>query len=348
MQCILHIGTEKTGTTALQAALSNQREYLSHQGVYYAKAPGELNCRSLAAAFTPQGARDDYLTKTGLTEPEKFAQWRHDLLVRISQEIAGARENCHTYVLSSEHFSSRLTTDASVVDLAEYLRSEFEDIRVVCYLRRQDLMATSRINEGLRAGFPRRWFPNLTSDRELPNLYDYEALINRWSAGFGELAIQLRIFQRAQLIGGNVVADFSESQLGLLIEQTDERNSNVSLSLVAQLALMMFNQAMGLEARLHVSKHRRELAQYLERVAPGADGKPSRSRAIAFYEFFKEGNSRLASLYFQRSQLFDEEFDEYPERELEKDFESAALLLSKFYASRVLDADFRLQNEDQD
>ena len=143
-----------------------------------------------------------------------------------------------------QNISSRLTTVASVEHLAEYLRSEFDDIRVVCYLRRQDLMATSRISEGLRAGFPRRWFPNLTSDGDFPSLYDYEALINRWSAWFGESAIQLRIFQRSQLIGGNVVADFSESQLGLLIEQ-DGREIPMCLSLVAQLALMMFNHAMG-------------------------------------------------------------------------------------------------------
>ena len=110
---------------------------------------------------------------------------------------------------------------------------------------------------------------------------------------------------------------------------------------------MMFNQAMGFEARLHVTKHRRDLALYLENFAPGTDGKPSRSRALAFYEFFKESNSRLAAQYFRRSQLFDEDFDEYPEHELDKDFESAALLLSNFYASRISNRDFSLQNEDQ-
>ena len=183
--------------------------------------------------------------------------------------------------------------------------------------------------------------------RDFPPLYDYEALINRWSAGFGELAIQLRIFQQAQLIGGNVVADFSESQLGLLIEQDDQRNSNVSLSLVAQLALMMFNHAMGLEARLHVSKHRRELAQYLEKSCPGCRRQTITVRAIAFYEFFKEGNSRLASLYFQRSQLFDEEFDDYPEHELEADTELAASLLREvLFESFFRCKDFADETED--
>ena len=334
MRCILHIGTEKTGTTALQAALSNQRAYLSDNGVCYAKSPGDLNCRSLAAAFTPLGSRDDYILKGGLTEPEKFADWRKRLLAEIGNEVTAARDRCHTYILSSEHFSSKMTRDTDVSDLAEHLRTEFEDIRVVCYLRRQDLMATSRINEGLRAGFPQRLFPNVSDDRPLPSLYDYQTLMTRWSVAFGESAIKLRIFERSELAGGSIVTDFSDTQLGLPLGPADHAISNVSLGLTAQMALMMFNQAMGLESRLHVTKPRRELAKYLEKVASGSDGKPSRSRALSFYRHFRKGNSHVAKRYFQRDHLFDESFDHYPETELKPDMDLAASLLSKFYLSR--------------
>ena len=205
MRCILHIGTEKTGTTALQSVLSQQRELLLSHGVHYAKAPGELNCRNLAAAFTPQGVRDDYLTRTGLTEPEKFTQWRHDLLAQISQEIAAARDG--VTLIFRLRASLKIDDSTSVEHLAEYLRSEFEEIRWRA-IWRQDLLATSRISEGLRAGFPQRWFPDLVNSAGLPPLYDYEALIKRWSACFGESAIQLRIFQRSQLVGGDVARIF--------------------------------------------------------------------------------------------------------------------------------------------
>jgi hypothetical protein len=224
-----------------------------------------------------------------------------------------------------------------VTDLAEYLGTEFDDIQVVCYLRRQDLMATSRINEGLRAGFPQRWFPNVSDNSALPPLYDYQTLIKRWSAAFGESAIRLRIFERSKLVGGSVVADFSETQLGVPLKQADHPMSNLSLSFTAQVALMMFNQAMGAEPRLHVARHRRELAKYLEKVAPGADGKPSRSRALSFYEHFREGNSLLAKLYFQRDHLFDENFDDYPELELKRDLDLAASLLSDFYRTQFVE-----------
>ena len=337
MRCILHIGTEKTGTTALQTALSSQREYLANNGICYAKTPEDLNCRSLAAAFTSLGNRDDYKLKHGLTEPEQFANWRQKLLGEIRNEITSERNQCHTYVLSSEHFSSKVIRNADVTDLAEYLRTEFDDIQVVCYLRRQDLMATSRINEGLRAGFPQRWFPNVSDNSALPPLYDYQTLIKRWSVAFGESAIRLRIFERSKLVGGSVVADFSETQLGVPLKQADHPMSNLSLSFTAQVALMMFNQAMGAEPRLHVTRHRRELTKYLEKVAPGADGKPSRSRALSFYEHFREGNSLLAKLYFQRDHLFDENFDDYPELELKRDLDLAASLLSDFYRTQFVE-----------
>ncbi|MBM28982.1 MAG: hypothetical protein CME58_11470 [Halieaceae bacterium] len=334
MKLVLHIGTEKTGTTAIQSALSSQREYLLRNGVCYAKSAGDLNCQGLAAAFTSLGVRDDYVVKSQLTDPERYRDWRQNLLQMMRREISAAKDRCHTFVLSSEHFSSRLIKNADVTDLAKYLGTEFDDVAVVCYLRRQDLMATSRINEGLRAGFPQRWFPSVTEGNALPHLYDYRALLERWSAAFGESAVKPRIFERSKLVAESIVADFSETHLGLPVSPTAAENLNVSLSLTAQIALMMFNEAMGVESRMHVSKHRRELGKYLEQVAPGSDGKPSRSQALSFYENFREGNNYLAQLYFNRDYLFDENFDQYPEIELTQDVELAATLLRDFYASR--------------
>ena len=337
MRCVLHIGTEKTGTTALQSALSSQRKQLARAGVYYARSPGDFNCRSLVAAFTPLNIPDDYKLQHELTEQEKFARWRQSLLDEILNEINRVRGKHHTYVLSSEHFSSRVTTKEDVDALADYLRTGFDDIEVVCYLRRQDLMATSRINEGLRAGFSQRWFPKIKTDSGLPSLYNYQALIQRWSDAFGESTMRLRIFERPNLVGGDVLTDFSETQLGLRLTQGERGNSNASLSLTAQIALMMFNEAMGVKSRFHVAEHRRKLAKYLERVAPGEDGKPIRSQAFSFYKHFEEGNTYLAQQYFKRDRLFEESFDEYPEHELESDIESAASLLAGFYLNLFIE-----------
>ena len=91
---------------------SSQREYLSNNGVCYAKtAPGEPNCRSLAAAFTSLGNRDDYKLKYGLTEPEQFAHWRQKLLGEIRDEITTERNRCHTYTSSRRSTSPQKSSE---------------------------------------------------------------------------------------------------------------------------------------------------------------------------------------------------------------------------------------------
>jgi len=331
MRCILHIGTEKTGTTALQYALRAQREALSALGVFYANALGELNSRHLAAAFSAFADSDAFLITHGLTDPAKFARWRERTLSEIRDEISLASERHDTYVLSSEHFSSRVLIDNDVIELAQFLSSQFSEIRVVCYLRRQDEMAVSRINEQLRAGFPKMDFPSIRGDGPLPRLYDYFGLFKRWSFAFGSASVQFRIFDRAELVGGDIVSDFSQTQLGVPIEIGFEASPNASLSATAQLALKMFNEVMGPESRTHVARQRRALVKYLEKVATGPGYKPARARAMDFYGHFRQGNNGLSTVYFNREHLFHERFDGYPEYEVKPDVREASSLLREYF-----------------
>ena len=85
MRCILHIGTEKTGSTSLQTALSVNREHLSERGIFYSKAAGTLNSRALAAAFC-QYSSDDYLARLGLEDTTQHTFWRERLLDKIREE----------------------------------------------------------------------------------------------------------------------------------------------------------------------------------------------------------------------------------------------------------------------
>ena len=78
----------------------------------------------------------------------------------------------------------------------------------MCYLRRQDLLTTSRIS-GFASGFSAAMVPEFNYDEELPSLYDYEALVKRWSAG-SVVGHSAEIFQRSQ--GGDVITDFSETR----------------------------------------------------------------------------------------------------------------------------------------
>ena len=86
VRCILHIGTEKTGSTSLQTALSVNREHLSERGIFYSKAAGSLNSRALAAAFC-QYSSDDYLARLGIEGAAQHDSWRNNLLDKIRGEV---------------------------------------------------------------------------------------------------------------------------------------------------------------------------------------------------------------------------------------------------------------------
>ncbi len=330
MRCILHIGTEKTGSTSLQTALSVNREHLSERGIFYSKAAGSLNGRALAAAFC-QYSSDDYLARLGIEGAAQHDSWRNDLLDKIRDEALTAQTGHDTFLLSSEHFSSRLVSDEQIASLKSFLLTLFTDFNVACYLRRQDRMAVSRHNEVLRSGFAEPILPNVQASKSLPLLFDFEALLSRWSKLAGQSALKPRIYDKKALVNGDVVDDFSKTFLDTSLPERPLRQANVGLSKPAQDALHMFNTAMGPKTRQALSQARRKLSQYLEIHAPGQGRQPTSDEAREFYTLFRQGNDRIARTYFGEDILFPEDFDsEYPEIDDSKNHTGAQLLLQYF------------------
>ena len=330
VRCILHIGTEKTGSTSLQTALSVNREHLSERGIFYSKAAGTLNSRALAAAFCEYSS-DDYLARLGIEDTTQHISWRNNLLDKIREEVVTAQTGHDTFLLSSEHFSSRLVREEQIASLKSFLLTLFADFDVACYLRRQDRMAVSRHNEVLRAGFAEPILPNVQASDSLPLLFDFEALLRRWSKLAGQSALKPRIYDKKALVDGDVVDDFSKTFLHTRLPERPLRQANVALSKPAQDALHMFNTAMGPRNRKALSQARRKLSQYLEIHAPGQGRQPTSGEAREFYNLFKKGNDLVARTYFDKEILFPENFNsEYPEIEDSKHHTGAQLLLQYF------------------
>ena len=332
MRCIVHIGIEKTGSTSLQGILRDNRLILQERGICFAEAVGSLNSRALAAAFVSQDRTDDYLIRLGLKDSKERAVWSEKLLDNVRREIDAVRLNSEVYLLSSEHLSSQLIATEEVLQLGNFLRSQFEDIQVVCYLRRQDHLAVSRFSQSLRAGYGLpQIFPNLSQAPLLRKLFDFAGLADRWINAFGQSALQLRIYEPNCLLGGDTVRDFVELVLKLNLQLESGGRTNTSLSEQAQLALKIFNVSMGKEHRRLLAKPRRRLVAFLEERAPGTGKLPVRNEAMEFYENFKAGNDRLAQMFFGKSRLFNEDFTSYPTEASEEDIEVALDLLSDFY-----------------
>lgn len=148
MQCILHIGTEKTGTTLLQGWLYQNQAALNQQGFYLSECLEKPNNRLLAACFSQQ--IDGWAKRNGIRSQEDRERFFGGFRGAFIEEMNAASEQHHSVIISSEHFHSTLKTAEEITALAEFLATAFSSVRVVCYFRNQFDVAVSRYSTALK------------------------------------------------------------------------------------------------------------------------------------------------------------------------------------------------------
>ncbi len=197
---LIHIGTEKTGTTSIQHFLNRNAAALAARGIWYPTDSSRGYCDA-AAHFPLAGALVD--NWHDFVHPSR-AQF---LPLCATDFSADARASpAATTVVSSEHFSSRVRDAARLAAFRRTLASTFDDIRIVCYLRNQADLALSshatRIIFGGRAAFD----PAQVSTDD--PYFNYLAMLDLWASVFGSDALVLREYDRRTLASGDVCRDF--------------------------------------------------------------------------------------------------------------------------------------------
>lgn len=336
MRCILHIGTEKTGSTAIQRFLHDHIDHLRERRVHVCQSAGEANSRLLAAAFMDEEKVDDILSALKHKNLKARRRWKSRVLKGFEKEVVKARKKCDVFVVSSEHLHSRLFSLAEVNELAEFLQPLFEKIEVICYLRRQDQMAVSRYSQALRAGHvlgasvPRG---DRIFEDHLPPYFDFKSLLERWADAFGESSVNPYIYSSSSLLEGNVVLDFlQKANMGIDIHSMPIAvHANSSLSLEAQTVLLGMNAALE---KIDKTEGRhpqyRSLVKYLDENAQGVGLRPEKAEAWSFYRAFESSNRAVANRWFGRDTLFDEDFSRYLDVKPEVNAEEVAALLAGF------------------
>ena len=320
-RAILHIGTEKTGSTSIQQFLFANRERLDRDGRLFPASAGYLSNHKLVVWAKERPEDDIVAMATGDSGAESLADWKDGFVVDHCNEVLpwlAARRRGATVIYSSEHLQSRLVAASEIRRVGRLLRPMYDRIEVVVYLRRQDRYAMSAHGTSVRAG-ELRPFDFSTVHGGGP-YYDYLALLQKWAAVFGDEAMTVRVFEPARLVGGDVVADFVElAGLGTRWPRSPyalPESENGALSLSAEAALRTFNALDPGDPR-HGGEDPAALRRYLVAALQGhEDGlarpKPSRAAALEFYEPFREPNAELARRWLG-GRGFDERFDDYPE-----------------------------------
>ena len=192
MQIILHIGTWKTGSSAIQQFLARNAQLLEKQDVFLPSiVQQELGHTLLFRTLQSSGADKQKL----LEELGRIKRDRPDARVIVSSE--------HFWPLSSEEIAS----------LAAALHDIADDVCVITYLRPQDEMWASIYAQQTKSFRVRPDAPVWgTVDFVAHPILDwalyYHKCLSMFEAEFGEDAVTPRLYRREKFPEQDVIFDF--------------------------------------------------------------------------------------------------------------------------------------------
>jgi hypothetical protein len=261
--CVLHIGTEKTGTTTLQAFLDINREALREQGFLYTESAGKQNNRLMSLAAFDAQRRDDFTVLHQVGTDAELQVLQAQVIARVKAEIENS--SCPTTVFSSEHFHSRLGRPSEIARLKEVLSSlGFEKISVVVYLRRPADLACSLFSTAVRTGNQMLEPPDPTNPYW--NLIcNHRNTLLKWGEVFGSENLVPRLFIRQEMVGAHIVDDFLHV-LGIAkgAMQVPE-DQNEALSAAGLQILQRLNRTVPTVHNGKTNPMRRNLVSFVER-----------------------------------------------------------------------------------
>lgn len=218
MTVILHIGGSKTGSTSIQTALVWHIRALKRYGLRLPKKTirsgdgkkVKINFRSLFHSVhqggIPRGDRNRF---SGQKCYKEYQEAQSEVL----QAFLRAQAQRLRHVVISDEYLFGFDYE-SVERLASYLTAYGHgDVRVIVYLRDPVSLFLSMAQQRLKA------------DHRLANPYvwhyPYGRYLDPWFKIFPG-AVEVRLFQRADLVGGSVVSDFAACVERILNLQVNE------------------------------------------------------------------------------------------------------------------------------
>jgi predicted lactoylglutathione lyase len=173
---LLHIGTPKTGTTAVQRFLFDNYDALLGNGVLYPKSVTHNETVHYPINWAIEEGDDEV---------------RGKLIKEIEQA------NPEFVIISTEMFTTpRFHSNLALAKTVEFFKNcgfKINEAKVVVYLRRQDLFCESIYNEMVKN---HSWSRHI---QDTSAFLDYFYLLKMWSQFFKKNRIVVRVYEKGQL-----------------------------------------------------------------------------------------------------------------------------------------------------
>ncbi|HCG6790965.1 TPA: hypothetical protein NJ263_004531 [Vibrio parahaemolyticus] len=184
MKLILHIGTEKTGSSSLQQWGSKNREKLKEHGVFYSESLGYLDHRKASVYARNSDLPDDGFERYKISTVKEHQDFKAQLEEELKKEVLKAKElGCHHFLVSSEHFHSRIETNDMVNEVKKLFEPLFDEIEVLAYIRPQAELFQSRLSVNVR-NFDINKNELVEKWKKDIHYFDYYLLWKRWTSAF--------------------------------------------------------------------------------------------------------------------------------------------------------------------
>ena len=319
MKCILHIGTEKTGTTLLQEWLYANQKALSAQKIYLSDMLEKPNNRLFPVFF--QEEFDDWAMGKGISTQKEKQQLFDGFLGRFSAEINQAAKNHDVFVITSEHLHSRIRKRKDIREIKGFTDQNFDDIKVVCYFRDQFDMGVSIYSTMLKGPSSVVAVESFLKETNPTNYYyNFLEIADNWSAVFGKNNCIYKIYDRNRFIDRDIRKDFLQevsSKINMRKLDFSLSSANESLTRLEAAAYPLINRHVpfwssdggGLNNLNQQIKSRVSKIKSLKR------GKITSNSRDKITKLFEDSNREFFRKYFDESSSFGDKSDDPKQNE---------------------------------
>ena len=209
MKFIVHIGSEKTGSSSIQQFMHMNKSALAERGFLYLHNAGRVDYRDIAAFCLNQGRTDAYLRRKRVNTPSRRAEFDKDFLSDFHRQLGAVTGDIHTVIISSEHFSARLRSLKEIERLKRLLSKYSSEVKIVCYIRDQGAKVCSQYSTRIKTGDKEKFSNYVTAYlHKVENKDDYSSKFEQWGKVFGCENLNVRLFDKSFFDGGTLLSDF--------------------------------------------------------------------------------------------------------------------------------------------
>lgn len=200
----LHIGTPKTGTSAIQMFCEENRAILEKNGICYPKFPVQFkgigihrNAYFLSNKVYQSGKRNN-------DKEREIRQKCYDVLQKKVKSF-------ETVIISDEHiWNEKELNSENFAKLKEIIANMGAKLKVIVYLRRQDLVVQSYWAQQVKEGEKSEFKTYIDEKKYTYFELDYEKRIAEIAKSVGKENIIVRVYEKQQYKGKqqNIISDF--------------------------------------------------------------------------------------------------------------------------------------------